>query len=426
MILICDDREDQEAQWVTALKEADYVNFEIESLHPDEEFGQAISALQKRKRRAREIHENDDEMPEAIEEANVDLSGGEEESIRDVDDASILFIDYDLLNLDEFATGEDVAYLARCYSKCDLIVALNQFNFGKLTFDLTLRGHPHSFADLNISSKLIETDYEGLWKEPWKDEFRPWSLPLLPDAVERFRERVEILDGHIEDQILNLLEVPDQVSNNLPRSVLEFLGEEGEDATFRQFVQESGQGVKENYGPLARESVKRIAAARISHWLEQIVLPGQNILVDAPHLISRYPSLLPEDQIEDPRAWDETADFVPADELNIDSEKIESSLLEEKPVWISQPAWYWRQVSENEEIAEVKEPWAVDHPEYIFCEDTSNFVTSRSEVSEFVADLDSQFVRRYVKRIDRLNSSGKSIVYRPRVRFSFSDKQTVA
>ena len=35
-----------------------------------------------------------------------------------------------------------------------------------------------------------------------------------------------------------------------------------------------------------------VVLSPIFKWLERVVLPGQEILVDAPHLISRFPSLL--------------------------------------------------------------------------------------------------------------------------------------
>ena len=75
------------------------------------------------------------------------------------DDADILIVDYDLTASGEqqggpAETGERVAYLARCYSKCGTIVALNQYNV-TATFDLSLIGHISSFADINISGDQI-------------------------------------------------------------------------------------------------------------------------------------------------------------------------------------------------------------------------------------------------------------------------------
>lgn len=78
-----------------------------------------------------------------------------------LDEASIFIVDYDLVKstAGEFLTGETVAYLTRCFSSCGLIVGVNQF--GDNTFDLTLKGHPESFADLNIGSSQLSNP--NLW-----------------------------------------------------------------------------------------------------------------------------------------------------------------------------------------------------------------------------------------------------------------------
>ena len=96
------------------------------------------------------------------------------------DRAAIFLVDYDLLNADPstYVTGEVTAYLVRCYSACGVIVGVNQF--GENSFDLTLRNHPESYADLNIGANQL--DNPGLWSTSWKG-FRPWYWPVLPDAL---------------------------------------------------------------------------------------------------------------------------------------------------------------------------------------------------------------------------------------------------
>ena len=111
-----------------------------------------------------------------------------------IDNASIFIIDYDLLSSQEEGeekneefftgslTGEIVAYLVRCFSKCKLIIGLNQY--GNNPFDLTLRGDLDSFADLNLGGDQL--DNPNLWMGDWQDseqEFRPWSWPNLCDLL---------------------------------------------------------------------------------------------------------------------------------------------------------------------------------------------------------------------------------------------------
>ena len=51
--------------------------------------------------------------------------------------------------------------------------------------------------------------------------------------------------------------------------------------------------------PWDQGGIERVAAARLGKWLERLVLPGQNVLVDAPHLVSRFPSLVAADDLDE-------------------------------------------------------------------------------------------------------------------------------
>ena len=92
----------------------------------------------------------DDALQDAIEKLLSKQDGlrgngkGSNETIE-FDEAAIFIIDYDLLKskVKGLLTGEIIAYVVRCFSKCKLIVGLNQY--GHNAFDLTLRGHPESF-----------------------------------------------------------------------------------------------------------------------------------------------------------------------------------------------------------------------------------------------------------------------------------------
>jgi hypothetical protein len=191
-LLVCDDVEGtarQRSKRLQALKPvAD--TFEIRPLLP-REVREAVSGLEDRRRSARE-------------EKPAKLKWGK----HPFDETAILVVDYDLLDLEKeaYITGENVAYLARCYSGCSLIIALNQFGTKRTNwFDLTLRGHPESYADLNLGSDQI--DKLGLWRQPWKG-FRPWHWPLLPTAADAFERRVSTLKGHLDDLIASFLRFP--------------------------------------------------------------------------------------------------------------------------------------------------------------------------------------------------------------------------
>ena len=324
-----------------------------------------------------------------------------------LDDADILIVDYDLLSLKSAGvmTGENVAYLARCFSRCGFILGLNQF--GVNPFDLTLKGHPESFADLNIGSEQLTTP--GLWAEPWKG-FRPWAWPLIPQALDTFERRVVEWRKYMDKPILAWLGIPDVVAELLPRTATEFItkGSTAAATTFQDFVRDSGNGLLGRLDKTSEECKVRIAAARIAKWLDRFVLTGQDILVDAPHLAVRYPSLLkgPKSKAS---SFDRTAAFGKPTELGIHHDKISSALFP-KPNWLSRPAWFWPSLSSLSDIDEVRDPWKAKQTDLAFCEDISRF-KPKAKCHEFVADLPSSFARRYAARVPKVD-------YRPEVRFS--------
>src|SRR5437667_7791458 len=128
-ILICDDVSAERTRWKKSLEQIPSVEhaFDVEVI-VDKVFRDTLTDLEKRRRKARDRTVEASEWGQNI-----------------FDTAAILIVDYDLLefNKEDYITGEGVAYLARCYSRCGLIVALNQF--GVNSFDLTLRCNPTSF-----------------------------------------------------------------------------------------------------------------------------------------------------------------------------------------------------------------------------------------------------------------------------------------
>lgn len=325
-----------------------------------------------------------------------------------LDEASIFVVDYNLFDTISFLTAEDVAYHARCFSKCGLIVGVNQY--GHNSFDLTLKGHPGSYADLNIGQEQLGN--RNLWGEDIEG-FHPWSWPVLPNYLDAFERKIEDVEESLRDDvsICEVIGFPTDVFDLLPRSIGQFIGGKPSKTGFREFVSKSGNGLRLKDTQSERVSdaiVARIGAARISKWLERLVLPGQDILVDAPHLVSRYPSLLGGD-VEDIGTWNGTAWLTSYSELGLTTEIIERFRLK-KDHWLSRPVWFWDNLRECEEIKEVKEPWTVERPGWVFCEDASRFC---AKYKEFVADVDSPFTRRFVQYFE-----DEGVDYQPAYRFS--------
>jgi len=323
-----------------------------------------------------------------------------------LDEVAIFVVDYDLFDTISFLNADDVAYLARCFSKCGLIVEVN--HYGHNPFDLTLRGHPQSFADLSIGEEQLGV--LGLWGEDGAG-FRPWHWPILPDYLNTFEKKIRDVEDGLQANapICEVIGFTADMFTLLPRSTGEFIGGNPAETRFVEFVVDSGSGLRRKDARVRNideEIVARVGAARVSKWLERFVLPGQDILVDVPHLVSRYPSLLSGNRA-DVETWNKTARLVCHEELGLSTEVIERFRLK-KEHWVSRPTWFWRELRECEEIEEVREPWTIERPNWMFCEDASRFC---EEYTEFVADVESPFTRRFVSRFEGVD-------YQPVYRFS--------
>jgi hypothetical protein len=401
-ILICDDDSNTRERWKGALQAITSVKreFEVQTIGI-KDFKSTLTDLEARRRKARGQEINASKWGKNL-----------------FDSVTVLIVDYDLLkfNKEDYLTGEGVAYLARCYSRCGFIIALNQF--GENVFDLTMTGHPDSFADLNLGSRQLSNS--ALWHEPWKG-FRPSFWPMLPMAVKSFEARVQGLQRSLNSKILSYLQFSPEISATLPRSTQEFLGKgkRVEDVTFKQFVEESGNGLRRKDMVPDTESLARIAASRVWKWLERMVLSGQDVLVDAPHLVSRFPSLL-SGSAKTISNWNKTASFKAINRLGIRYQALDEFRFKRQD-WLSRPAWFWKPLSNFDKIAEVTNPWAAQRPDFVFAEDLSKFV-AQNKAREFVAHLPSPFVRRYVfdkeAAMGKLPVNLKGVEYVPAVRFS--------
>ena len=412
-ILIYDDEHGRSKEFKKkleiGLKEANQ-NFEVTPLN-DDQFQESIKALQERRLKFRS-------------KVEIGLEEGPKDEGRKIDDASIFIIDYDLFGKQarEPLTGEDIAYVIRCFSRCQLIIGLNQY--GMNSFDLTLRGHPESFADLNLGEYQLSNS--DLWRGDWGDSrkgYRPWYWPNLSNFLRNFEARVKDVQKNLDKPIYEVLD-PDfgsELFQLLPREVIRFIGKyEGKgilQTTFREFVTKSGNGLKLKDSEASdndtnKHILARIGAARASKWLERQVLPAQNTLVDAPHLVLRYPSLLKGDK-KKIGTWNKTAQLVDHHKLGLDIDLIAPYRFK-NDYWISRPVWYWSKLRECESIPEVAEPWLIEKPHWVFCEDASRFHNQKS-CREFLAHTTSPFTRRFVKRFKRVNN--KIVKYEPEVQF---------
>lgn len=392
-VLIFDDESEIRTAWREKLEDVESFSADFEAVVSDSEgFKATLADLEKRQKAAR----------------SGDIDWCQTTLLDKID---MLFVDYDLLTLydDKFEVGENVAYLARCYSRCRIIIALNQY--GQNDFDLSLRGHPESFADLNLGSEQIHNP--ALWDPRWDsghcDAFRPWHWPHLPTALSSFESRCEELmeePSRLDETILSYLGFLGDSVQILPRKAVEFIhgGEGFEGTTFRDFVVSSGNGLhRKDIGDDV--TIARVAAARLGKWLERLVLAGQDVLVDAPHLVTRFPGLLPRDRIMELEAWNGTSELF---EPGIEQEVVADFGFRRRN-WLSRLAWFGRMIDDPRDALD---PWDLEVPGFVFCEDRSAFRPGEA-AREFVADVPSAFVRRFVG-----DPPAEGVRYQPSVRFS--------
>jgi hypothetical protein len=318
-----------------------------------------------------------------------------------LDDVDILIVDFDLFEAKGVMDADQIAYLSRCFTTCGVIVIMNRVSHSP--FDLTLKGHPRSFADVEIGQDQLKSPV--LWGIG-QDSFSPWYWPVLPKLAMTFQQRIEDVENAL-DKNLSIREMLGGFSEEtwqwLPKNVLQFLGEND---SLENMLRTSpfalnpkdrvGLKEKDNY----KNSVSRLLAARISKWLEAIVLPELDILVDAPHLALRFPSLILGNK-EENSTWNSVAvrheNKVPGFNMDV----IKKSILE-KSHWLSRPVWFWRDLMTCTDISEVKEPWNTEHVMWVFCEDTSSF-WAEDECTPFKANTVSPFASRYVKKLDGID-----------------------
>ena len=392
-IVICDDEKSRRVGWKEKLDSM------LGAEHPvtllGEEFATGFRELMKRREQARKLRTGQDEQL-SLTDLPDEADWGEETAF---DRADVLLVDYDLFAFEpeEYLTGAIVAYMARCYSRCGVIVGVNEF--GPNPFDLTLVDNTSSFADLTIGEKQL--DNPGLWfgiaQDSPSDRLRPWSWPALLDASERQAKRSEWVFERLDAHVLEETGL-DVVHDRLPRSAigwLELAGRAEERTTLAGLARGKRLGYRRGDEAPSRGSVARVAAARTAKWMETVVLPLQDVLIDAPHLLQRNAALLDAHLDElDSADWN-VSTRIPAghDQCGLLTDVLPHA--HTAPVWLSRPVFYWPKVSAASELRGVEAPYLVPAVDKVFCEDVSAFLP-RDEARRFVSKLDSSSPVRWV------------------------------
>ena len=304
-------------------------------------------------------------------------------------------MDYDLLKYSTTAdtTGSRLAYLLRCFSKCGFIIVLNEY--GPNPFDMSLGNPADSFADINVGA--VQIGNPGLWGPPLHG-YRPWYWPVIPEARKNFEKCVKDVQDNLNGpSIIEFLGL-DRVIDQMPQRARTFLSgrQRIDDITFSDFAKFKLGGIAPK-DTLSPEHMARVVAARIGAWLNSIILPEQSVLVDAPHLVSRFPSLITSGR-EDINVWNRLCNPIDGEIDDLLADSVRGHKFRQAH-WLWRPAWYWPEVNRNEYISEVRDPWSIKEMQWVFCENISRFAPVEF-AKDFRASVSPPFIKRFVFKSD--------------------------
>lgn len=356
------------------------------------------------------------------------VSGGKKD-VLDVElgmseSPGLLVIDFDLTSPDNLTSdiaggglagkvGSEYCDLVRWLGEEYFILLVNQ-RFATSTFDLTETAFTTtSTADLNVSAH--DLDRTGLWSgRPEGTSFRPWRWPRLCLEPSRRSELARGLD--LDAPVLETLGLNDNdVYESFHRDQLVFLGDSDEvirALTFRQAITtlastlHTDRRAEKLVKSVGDGRLRRVAVSFVCRWLDEVVLPGQNVLIDAPHLAQKQPALLAggvqEDRCELEVTLNALADLSQGDAVRRYFKKeLEAARVNTDGDWYARPVWI-------EARRPRMMPKLEDDP-LVFCEDFSVFVPY-SEADEYECALPTPYRSRYLCRKD------DAVDYVPRVR----------
>lgn len=325
------------------------------------------------------------------------------------DSADVLVLDHDLTPAEpdpltdslQGRSGEGLALLARCFSTTGLIVLVNK-GVQSSTFDLTMTRFSDSYADLNVTQQDLSRS--ALWHGLADARpFRPSHWPVLSSGGKHL---AEIADGlALDDVVLESLGLSEALTT-FEREQLDILGDEPETATFWTVAKRPGVGLGLKDEQPDEAILRRIAVHGIARWLAGTVLPAQNVLVDAAHLLERVPGL---------RAGGiDIADATPADFHDVDAlvrfapglERLRGRVSPSSE-WLGRPVWLWADL-DPETFADE----ATDETDLVVCEDTTTLL-ALDKAKEFEAAVSGPYLQRFVRH---LKDGTDPIAYMPRNR----------
>jgi hypothetical protein len=333
-----------------------------------------------------------------------------------IDECAILIVDFDLIDFwrdredskdSSDVTGEWIAYLARCFSDCGYIIALNQGDPNP-AFDLTLQGNPGSFADLNLPAKLVGSPW--LWRGIGVGngiEFFPWYWPVIPQAasaVKNCRNDIKNPDATIIDKV----GLSESDLSTLHYDTIDFLiGDQLEpcDKPFALTARQIAKGAMQSIRPkdvLDPVRIPSICASRVRAWLHWFVLPAQNPISDFPHAVMRLPALLSlVGDIETiNKLSTRDASKIPYELINKEIRIKDYALQKKQQKWWPVPVLQWNRLLDSSLAMNIQMKATPAFP-FVFCEDVSLFL-GKDKARVFRSKVLSAYQDRFVSNPDKV------------------------
>lgn len=330
-------------------------------------------------------------------------------------------------------TAESIAGYVRAFCDCGYVISLNKnpdvdFDLRFLMGDFTTR------ADLALNAQHLAN--KGLWTgdpSDSSDSFKPWYWPALLRVSERRRAQIDFVRRHISKPLLGSLKFSElainQISPHGRGSLSPRTEPDGdrhsaiEELTFLDVFKDGDRSVyirddrtrlaKAVKVPGIQDIICRAVASDIDRWFRRDIVGPQEVLVDIPHLLQRFPMLLGANARRI-KEWNRaaTAGDPP---YNLDAKLYKTYLAKAAfghDEWLATPCFDWHVLKETAALNELF--LTSDKDDLIdarFCEDNSQFAPGDSEIQEFAAEFEGSWRYRYVKKRPRKK-------YRPQSRFA--------
>ncbi len=327
------------------------------------------------------------------------------------DQLDVLVVDFDLVFMDKKngrTTGEGLARLMRTYSTCGAIVVMNQYKGAP--FDLGMRGHLDSFADLNVADSLISQD--ALWRDvdPVPGLFNPTTWTALPTLVGCANLLTQMLaDDGCDRSVVELLGLGQEALPLLSDTAYGFLSPTAQDAsalskvTVGDFLQFSLDDREFAYAATFAAYADRFAAFRLLKWLERAVCRPMNVLIDAGHLIERMPFLLNFERINvsQPDDWT-VGSRDPSTFLN--QEIVKTYRNDPVSNLLGRDIFDWYLLENDESVIQLQDQaFDSDAERFLYSETTSRFLSPEvagENLVHFRADFHNFGDRRSFERVE--------------------------